>query len=370
LLVGMLRCRRCGRRLGVMYSGKHGDVARYACYRGWMDNGEPRCIAFGGISFDHALTKEIVRVVQPVAVEAAILASEDEARKQDEVLEALRRDLEAARYAAQRAQRQYDAADPENRLVADELERRWNQALQRVREIELRIEQHVHQHDRSPAPSRDEFETLANDLESVWNSPDADMRLKKRIVRTLIHEIVVDVNAEAGELILIIHWKGGVHTELRLPRRRRGQNGSQTSKDTVDAVRVLSRICSDDWIAAALNRSNLRTGRGNYWTRERVVSLRTYYEIPCYEAKRCESEGWMNLTKAARYIGLNDKTLRLAIERGEIEAEHPVSRGPWVLNRRALETEAAARLVERVHRGHRKPTIPTSQQENFDFSNT
>ena len=86
------------------------------------------------------------------------------------------------------------------------------------------------------------------------------MRLKKRIVRTLIQEIVVDVDAEAGELILIIHWKGGVHTELRIPRRRRGQNGSQTSKDTVDAVKVLARICSDDWIAAALNRSNLRTG--------------------------------------------------------------------------------------------------------------
>jgi len=134
-------------------------------------------------------------------------------------------------------------------------------------------------------------------------------------------------------------------------------------------VKVLARICSDDWIAAALNRSNLRTGRGNYWTKERVVSLRTYYEIPCYDAQRSEQEGWMNLTTAAKHIGISDRTLRLAIDRGEIEAEHPVSRGPWVLNRRALQTEAAARLVERV-RGQRKPTISTSQQENFDFSNT
>jgi len=315
------------------------------------------------------MTKEILGVVKPGAVEAAVLASEEEGRKQDEVVEALRRDLEAARYAAQRAQRQYDAADPENRLVADELERRWNQALERVQEIESRIAQHVHVPDRTPAASREEFEGLASELESVWNSPEADMRLKKRIVRTLIQEIVVDVDAEAGELILIIHWKGGVHTELRIPRRRRGQNGSQTSKDTVDAVKVLARICSDDWIAAALNRSNLRTGRGNYWTKERVVSLRTYYEIPCYDAKRSEAEGWMNLTTAAKYIGISDRTLRLAIDRGEIEAEHPVSRGPWVLNRRALQTEAAVGLVERV-RGQRKPTIPTSQQENFDFSNT
>jgi hypothetical protein len=77
----------------------------------------------------------------------------------------------------------------------------------------------------------------------------SDGRLRKRIVRTLIHEVVVDVDAQAGEIILIIHWKGGVHTELRLPRRRRGQNSSQTSKDVIEAVRVLARICSDDVLA-------------------------------------------------------------------------------------------------------------------------
>jgi DNA invertase Pin-like site-specific DNA recombinase len=370
LLAGLLRCRRCGRKLSAKYTGNQHDVIRYTCCRGWMDNGEPRCIAFGGMSVDEAMTKEILRVVQPAAVEAAVLASEEEARKQDEVLEALGRDLEAARYTAQRTQKQYDAADPENRLVADELERRWNQALQRVQEIEWRIEQHIHGHDRAKTPSREEFEDLASQLESVWTSSGADMRLKKQIVRTLIHEVVVDVDAEIGEVILIIHWKGGAHTELRLPRRRRGQNGSQTSKDTIDAVRVLARICSDERIVQALNRSGLRTGRGNYWTQERVVSLRTYYEIPCYQADRSESEGWMNLQKAAQHIGINARTLRLAIERGEIHAEHPVSGGPWVLNRRALETEAAIQLVQRVRRGRRRPAIPTPEQENFDFSNT
>jgi hypothetical protein len=108
--------------------------------------GKQVCIAFGGTSVDEAIAQEVLRVVQPAAVEAAVLASEEEARKQDDVLQALRRDLEAARYSASRAQTQYDAADPENRLVADELERHWNQALQRVREVELRIEQHIHRH--------------------------------------------------------------------------------------------------------------------------------------------------------------------------------------------------------------------------------
>src|SRR4029077_7092429 len=129
------------------------------------------------------------------------LASEEQARQRDKVLEALRRDLEAARYTAQRAQKQYDAADPENRLVTEELERRWNQALQRVQEIERRIEQHVEGQGQAARPTREEFENLAADLEAVWNDPDTDVRLKKRMVRALIHEIVVDVDAEGGEII-------------------------------------------------------------------------------------------------------------------------------------------------------------------------
>ena len=168
---------------------------------------------------------------------------------------------------------------------------------------------------------------MASELESVWNSPESDVRLKKRIVRTLIQEIVVDVDGEAGELILIVHWKGGVHTEMRIPRRRRGQNGSQTSKDTVDAVKVLARICSDDWIAAALNRSNLRTGRGNYWTKERVVSLRTYYEIPCYDAKRSEEAG--KDEEDLKPNGVDSKEVDRRELRNVIIKERPPSLGWW-----------------------------------------
>ncbi len=290
------------------------------------------------------MAKEILRVVQPAAIEAAVVASEAAAHQQDEVLHAWTRELEAARYAARRAQKQYDATDPDNRLVADELERRWNQALQRVRGIEERINQHVQGRQQAVAPTREEFEHLAADLEAVWHGPHADVRLKKRIVRTLIHEVVVDVDADAGEVILVIHWKGGVHTELRLPRRRRGQNSTQTSKDIIDAVRILARICPDDLLANVLNRNGVLTGRGNRWTRERVVSLRTHHDIPCYDRDRRECEGWMNLKEAARVLGINPRTLRLAVERGEIEAEHPLRDGPWVFQRRVLEATLVARV--------------------------
>ena len=165
---------------------------------------------------------------------------------------ALERDLQAARYAAQRAQRQYDAADPENRLVADELERRWNQALERVRELEQRIDQQAGAGETAPPPTVEEFATLAEQLEALWHSETADARLKKRIVRSLIHEVVVDVDSAASEVVLVIHWQGGLHTEVRVPRRRRGQNSTHTAKETLDAVRALARICSDTLIANVL----------------------------------------------------------------------------------------------------------------------
>src|SRR5208283_4198743 len=103
------------------------------------DNKEARCIAFNGRHIDAAVAIQLLSVVQPAAIEAAILATQEQAHAQSEVLSALRRDLEAARYRAQRAERQYEAADPENRLVGQELERRWNAALEEVRAIESRI---------------------------------------------------------------------------------------------------------------------------------------------------------------------------------------------------------------------------------------
>ena len=368
MLAGLLRCRRCGRKLTVRYTGNGHDVLRYACNRGWLDNGEARCIAFGGIPVDEAIGREVLRAVQPAAVEAAVQASQEETRRQDEVLEALQRDLEAARYTAQRAQRQFDAADPENRLVTDELERRWNQALERVREIEARIAAHQDGYARHRPATQKEFEELAANLEAVWHDSGTDTRLKKRIVRTLIEEVVVDVDGAAGEIILVIHWKGGVHTELRLPRRRRGQNNSQAPKALIDAVIALARICSDDLIAGLLSRNGMLTGRGNRWTRERVTALRSHHHIPAYSSDKATAEGWMNLTKAATFVGVSSRTLRLAVDRGEIEAEHPLPDGPWIFRKRVLESEAAIQFVQRVRR--EKPAVLFDSQPAFDFRRT
>ncbi|MCP4937518.1 MAG: recombinase family protein, partial [bacterium] len=124
----------------------------------------------------------------------------------------------------------------------------------------------------------------------------------------------------------------------------------------------------DDMIAGVLNRNGLRTGRGNRWTRERVTSLRSTHKIPrhCPEAR--ESQGWMNLTEASKYLGISPRTLRLATEHGDVEAQHPLTDGPWVFNRTALETNAAIKLVERVRSRSKDPEKPTAEQTNINFS--
>jgi len=135
-------------------------------------------------------------------------------------------------------------------------------------------------------------------------------------------------------------------------------------------VRVLAHTCSDRLIAGFLNRNGLLTGRGNRWTQERVTALRSHYHIPCYRAEQRDSEPWMNLTEAAKHLRMSARTLRLAVERGEIEAQHPLPDGPWVFNRETLRTTAAATLVERVTGRNRQPAVPNTGQATLQFSST
>jgi hypothetical protein len=346
---------------------KH-SIPRYACHRGRLDNGEPSCIAFGGLRVDDAIEAALLQVVEPGAIAAAVAAETEVANQRDQVGEALMRDLQAARYTADRAFRQYDAADPANRLVAGELEARWNNTLRRVAEVEAKIAEH-----EAGTPPRLEktplsLATLANELKVVWSAPTTDARLKKRIVRTVINEVIADIDADAAEIVLLIHWMGGAHTELRLPRRRRGQRNS-TSPDIINAVRQLVLIANDDLIAGILNRNKLRTGHGNRWTRERVTALRSHHRIAVYRPATDGVEPWLNLTKAAALLDISAKTLRLAAEAGQIDSIHPLPEGPWIFGRAELSGSAARMIVERARQGAGHPTGPSPDQQNL-FSST
>jgi DNA invertase Pin-like site-specific DNA recombinase len=354
LLAGLLRCGRCGRKLIVGYTGRAANVTRYICCRGNLDSGEPRCISFGGKKVEEFVVRQALRVVEPVAIEAAITAAEATANRHSDVLVALRRDLEAACYAVDRAWRQYDGVDPENRLVADELEGRWNEALCQLKSLETRIAEEESTQAVVTTPSLEDFVCLAEDLRTVWSDAETSVRLKKRILRTLIHEVIVDTDSTAGEITLTIHWQGGVHTTGSVKRRRRGQNSLHTTASIVDTVRILSRTCPDRAIAGILNQNQLQTGKGNRWTQQRVTSLRAKRKMPRYSQEVQEAEGWMTLTQASQHLKISPSTLRHAAEQKTIPVEHPLPNGPWIFCRRDLESKAAKKLVERTRRRTKK----------------
>jgi hypothetical protein len=313
---------------------------------------------------DDAIETELLTVVEPGAITAAVAAEAEVSHRRDQVREALLRDLEAMRYTADRAFRQYDAADPANRLVASELEARWNKALADVAAVEAKIVAHDAVTTPLPKIMPASFATLANDLKAVWTAPTTDARLKKRIVRTVIREIIADIDDKAAEIVLMIHWMGGVHTELRLPKRRKGQRNS-TAPDIIAAVRHLVLIANDDVIAGALNRNKLVTGHGNRWTRERVTTLRSHHRIPVFRPAADGEEQWLNLTKAAAFLDISAKTLRLAAESGEIDAIHPLRDGPWIFNRVVLAGSAAQTLVARARTSAKQPAGLHPDQQNL-----
>lgn len=370
LLVGLLRCLRCGKKLTIAYSGGGRIHPRYVCRRGSLDCGEAKCISVGAPGPDQAVAVEILRVLEPQSLEAARLVVDRLREKASESERALSLEIEAARFEMERARRQYDAVDPANRLVASELERRWNDRLTNLRMLEERL---VVMGEERPSrlPGEEDLQRLALNVRGIWDAPTTDAALQKRIIRTLIREILIDTDGKQGQTRLVIHWKGGVHTELMVQRRRRGDN-VHTDVATVEAVRMLARVLGDAGIAGVLNRHDLKTGRGNRWTKERVASLRLKRKIGIYNQERCHEAGWLNLTNAARFLGVSQRTLRLATERGEITGLHPLPYGPWIFDREDLQGPGAIALKQRAEakRDNEAAAIPDPDQLTLFTSST
>jgi len=237
-----------------------------------------------------------------------------------------------------------------------------------VAEVERRIAEHDAAAPPRTAVAPVSFAALAEDLRAVWSAPTTDARLKKRIVRTVIQEVVADLDEQTSEIVMLIHWAGGAHTEHRLPRRRRGQRNA-TPADVVEAVRGLALVMKDHHIAGVLNRNKLKTGNGNRWTRERVSALRSHHKIPVYKPAEDGFEPWLTLNDAAALVGVAARTLRLAAERGEIEAAHPLAEGPWLFRRADLDGPAGQAVALRVQNG-RPPTAVCDPDQQTLFAPT
>src|SRR5207247_1387862 len=286
LLAGLLRCARCGRMLHVMY-GRRG-YARYECRQANRAEAAPRCIGFSARRPDETVSAEILTVVQGSALAAAIEAGDLAEQHHHDQHRALALELEQAHYHAALAARRYEAVDPDNRLVATELEARWNGALRTAGEIEQRLHQSdVNSRGTMRIPDKETLCSLAQNLPAVWNAETTDMRLKQRIVRILIQEIVADVDDQASEILLVIHWAGGRHSELRVKKNPTGEHNRCTSMEAIEIIRQMAGRYPDDQIAATLNRLGLKTGSGNTWIELRIRTARSYQSLPAYDPEIC-----------------------------------------------------------------------------------
>ena len=364
LLPGLFRCARCGRKLYVAYGGTGGATQRYVCRGAFDAMAVASCISFGGMRIDRAIAQEVLSRLQPLGVEAALAAFEGQGQEQLQKRRQVENALEQARFEAARAQRQYDAADPENRLVAGELERRWNERLASMRMLEDQLAQITAQ----PvgfvgAEDRERLLTLGADLTLAWNSPSVSIETRKKIIRLLICEIVVD--AVEDRLDLIIHWQGGDHTRLQVKKNKLGQNRWVTNADVTDLVQVLARQMPDQTIAAVLNRSGKSTGRGNSWTRSRVCSLRSKRGIAPYREGERGERGEVTLLEAAEALAVSTSTVRRMIDAGMLPANQLCKGAPWIIRHSDLERDDVRR--EALLRRTRRPASYDPLQKTLDL---
>ncbi len=223
LLSGLMRCGRCGRMMRVFYDMGKGNAHRYQCRGDDGHVGSGLCIGIGGVRVDRAVAMQCLEAVSGHAVEAAILAADQKASASDAVLAAVERDLERARYDASLAARRYELVDPAKRHVARELEARWNGALEQVAALERRIEDLRTTAAKRPEIDRERLMRLAGDLATAWNAPSTDMQTKQRLIRVLVQEVLCELDDATNEAVLLIHWTGGRHTEVRVPRVKTGR---------------------------------------------------------------------------------------------------------------------------------------------------
>jgi Recombinase zinc beta ribbon domain len=249
LLPGLFRCARCGRRLHIQYTGKGGNTQRYACRGTFGAKARDNCIGFGGMRVDRAIAREVLDRLQPLGIEAALAAMESRDRDQCDQRQQIENAIRQAQYEVALARRQYDAVDPDNRLVAGELERRWNDRLVHLRDLESQFDNLATPRALTlSAQDRARLMILGRDLAKAWDSPDVSAETRKKIIRLLIKEIIVDVIDDT--LALVIHWQGGDHTHMTVKKNKVGHTRWSVEADVVDLVRVLARQMPDQTIAA------------------------------------------------------------------------------------------------------------------------
>jgi DNA invertase Pin-like site-specific DNA recombinase len=360
LLTGMVRCARCGRMMRVFYGMNSGHAHRYQCVGDQEHAATGLCVGIGGVRVDRAVTMQLLEAVSDYAVEAAVRATEQATRADDDVRLALRRELEEARYEASLAGRRYELVDPAKRLVARELEARWNAALECVTKLEQRIARMDVSATTRPQIDRVALLALAHDLPAAWNAPSTDARTKQRLTRILVQEVLIDLDEAVNEAVVTIHWNGGRHTEIRVARIRNGRYPDDRHPSPVEVIRKLGGHWPDRELAVTMNRMRCKSSDGQPWTIVRVRELRERLGIVAFDPAAVHVET-ITVDETARRLQICVGSVLRLIREDILPATQLMPSAPWQVPVAALETEAVKIGVRGVV--ERRPRNVAAYQE-------
>jgi hypothetical protein len=282
------------------------------------------------------VSEQLLRCLSPLGIDAATTAITALEDANDERIHQKKLAMQQARYEVAHARRQYDAVDPSNRLVAAELERRWNQALTVEADLEAEIAalEEAREHPITDAQKR-ELLDFARDIPRLWDDPLSLPEYKKRLLRIALKEITATCESET--IRLVMHWQGGDHTQVEFPKIRTGQHRYVTSNNIVEMIGKLARIEPDARIASILNKNGRRTAHGQSWTAKNVCAVRNHHAIPVYRQGERQDRGEISVREAADALGVTPTTIFWLIQLKQLPATQICGNAPWILLRKNVE---------------------------------
>jgi DNA invertase Pin-like site-specific DNA recombinase len=352
LLGGLLVCGRCGQRLMVYYSGRASRL-RYQCGRAAITYAEPLCQGLAGRSLDDLVAAQVLAALEPAALELSLAAADDLQQERARLHGVRQQELERASYETERARRQYDAVEPENRLVARELERRWEEALKEQRRLE---EDYARFRRSQPegltAAEREQIRSLARDLPALWQATTTTAADRQRIIRLLVEQVVVTVAGESERTEVTIHWAGGQISQHALVRPIRCY---QQRSDYVQIINRINELRAENQtlaeIATRLNQEGFRpTKRCSTFNGGMIARLLGKSHRNGSRPRAVEDPGlleaseWL-LSDLARKLEMPPATLYRWIRVGWVHGRKlPIPGGYWVIWADAEELNRLARL--------------------------
>jgi predicted DNA-binding transcriptional regulator AlpA len=289
------------------------------------------CLNIGGIQIDEAVTRAFIGALEPAGLAATLAAAERLESDRGAALKQWRLGMERASYEAQRAERRYRAVDPDNRLVARGLERDWEEGLRELEAAKADLERRERQRPRVISQAeRDRLLTLGPDLAAVWQAATTTPRDRKELLRTLLEEVIIQVERDQAAAHLTLRWKGGALSEIDLALPRSRPATIRTDEDTVALVRRLAVHYTDSVIAGILNRQGRSTAYGHRFIAGRVGDLRRHWGISCFEPTAGAPEGeLLTIKKAAAALGIAPSTIHRLLNDGIIPGEQLTPGAPW-----------------------------------------